>query len=67
MLKRFDEKTQFIVITHNKKTMEAANCLYGVTMQEPGVSKVVSVKFKGNGGGPEQAPAQKEEAVAVGT
>ena len=67
MLKRFDVKTQFIVITHNKKTMESANCLYGVTMQEPGVSKVVSVKFKGNGGGPEQAPAQKEEAVAVET
>ena len=67
MLKRFDDKTQFIVITHNKKTMEAANCLYGVTMQEPGVSKVVSVKFKGNGGGPEQAAAPKEEAVAVET
>jgi len=67
MLKRFDDRTQFIVITHNKKTMEAANCLYGVTMQEPGVSKVVSVKFTGNGDGPEQAPAQAEEAVAVET
>jgi chromosome segregation protein len=67
MLKRFDDRTQFIVITHNKKTMESANCLYGVTMQEPGVSKVVSVRFRGNGDSPGQAPAQKEEAVAAGT
>ena len=43
LLKSFTDRTRFIVITHNKKTMEAANCLYGVTMEEPGVSKMISV------------------------
>jgi hypothetical protein len=47
MVKEFSKRTQFIVITHNKKTMEAADCLYGVTMQRPGVSSVVSVKLDG--------------------
>ena len=44
-LQRFSNETQFIVITHRKGTMEAADVLYGVTMQEAGVSKIVSVKF----------------------
>jgi chromosome segregation protein len=47
LLKEMSEHTQFVVITHSKRTMEAAQALYGVTMQEPGVSRVVSVKFHG--------------------
>ncbi len=43
MLKKFSEETQFIIITHNKRTMEAANKLFGVTMEQKGVSKIVSV------------------------
>ena len=44
-LKKFSEETQFIVITHRKPTMELADALFGVTMQEKGVSKMVSVKL----------------------
>lgn len=44
-LKRFSEETQFIVITHRKGTMEYADVLYGVTMQEKGISKLISVDF----------------------
>ncbi|MFM8559688.1 MAG: AAA family ATPase, partial [bacterium] len=47
MLKRFGDRTQFVVITHNTKTMESAGCIYGVTMQELGVSKLVSVNLDG--------------------
>lgn len=44
-LKSFTTDTQFIIVTHNKLTMEAANYLYGVTMENKGISKLVSVKF----------------------
>ena len=44
-LRNFSKDTQFIVISHRKGTMEAADVLYGVTMQEKGISKVISVKF----------------------
>jgi chromosome segregation protein len=46
LLREMSAQTQFIVITHSKRTMEAAQALYGVTMQEPGVSRVVSVRFQ---------------------
>ena len=45
ILRKFSTNTQFIVVTHNKRTMEAANALYGITMEEEGVSKIVTVRF----------------------
>ena len=45
MLREMQENTQFILITHNRKTMEIADRLYGVTMEEPGVSKLISVRL----------------------
>ncbi len=46
LIKEFSKKTQFIVVTHNRATMEAADILYGVTMGSDGVSKLLSVKFE---------------------
>jgi len=46
LITELSRDTQFIVITHNKRTMEIAQTLYGVTMEEPGVSKLVSVDFR---------------------
>ncbi|HOP80189.1 MAG TPA: AAA family ATPase, partial [Armatimonadota bacterium] len=45
VLREFSKDSQFIVVTHNRATMEAADTLYGVTMQEPGVSKLISVRL----------------------
>jgi chromosome segregation protein len=45
VLMRFLDHSQFIIITHNKRTIGMADILYGVTMQEHGVSRIVSVKF----------------------
>jgi chromosome segregation protein len=61
MLRDMSEQTQFIVITHAKRTMEAAQSLYGVTMQEPGVSKLVSVRFQ-----PIEPAQIKADLVPVG-
>ena len=44
-LRKFSGETQFIVITHRKGTMESADVMYGITMQEKGVSKLISVDF----------------------
>lgn len=46
ILKNLSHKTQFITITHNRATMEVAKVLYGVTMQEKGVSKIISVNIE---------------------
>jgi chromosome segregation protein len=58
LLKDFSKIAQFIVITHNKKTISVADVLYGVTMPETGVSRIVSVKFAGDA-------ARKEEQIAA--
>jgi chromosome segregation protein len=53
-------QTQFIIVTHNRKTMETGSVLYGVTMQEPGVSKLVSVRWEGD-----EAPSKKRREAAA--
>ena len=46
MVREMASDYQFLLITHNKRTMELADRLYGITMEKPGVSKVVSVQFQ---------------------
>ncbi len=58
MLKGMAVDTQFVMVTHSKRMMTAADMIYGVTMQEPGVSKIVSVRM---GGSPERAPVRAPE------
>ncbi len=62
MIRRHSDHTQFIMITHNKRTMEVTDNLYGVTMQEEGVSKLVSVRLLN----PAEAPTPRTETVAAG-
>ena len=45
LIKEFSKQTQFVIVTHNRATMEAADILYGITMGEDGVSKVLSLKL----------------------
>ena len=60
VLQRFLDHSQFIIITHNKRTIGMADVLYGVTMEEHGVSKIVSVKFH-------KTPEQETAAGSQGT
>ena len=46
MLREFSDRSQFIIITHNPRTMEKTDVLHGITMQEPGVSKLISVELE---------------------
>ena len=76
VLERFVKQSQFIIITHNKRTIAKANVLYGVTMEERGVSKLVGMKLtgprevateqasNGNGHGQEETPTQRHFALA---
>ena len=59
LLRRFSGRAQFIVVTHQKRTMEAADCLYGVSMSGDGVSKVISRRLPAD----EQAPEAAETAA----
>lgn len=63
LLKRFVHESQFIIITHNKRTVSAAKAIYGVTMEERGVSKTVSMRFNHLVGDTEAAPQNIAEAV----
>jgi chromosome segregation protein len=64
LLRKFVKDSQFIIITHNKRTVAAANAIYGVTMEERGVSKTVSMRFNHERGEAEaRQPATVDEAV----
>ena len=60
LVKEMSIKTQFVLITHSKKTMSIAPVLYGVTMQEPGVSKLVSVRWEDD-----EVPSKKHREAAA--
>lgn len=59
-VRQMTDRSQFIVITHSKRTMETADVLYGVTMEQPGISKLVAVELRG-----ERRPVQDERTIAA--
>jgi chromosome segregation protein len=63
LLREFSRVSQFVVITHNKKTVTGAGTLIGVTMEESGITKVISVRLENDGGAspPDASPAGEEE------
>lgn len=63
LLKKFIDASQFIIITHNKRTVSAASAIYGVTMEERGVSKTVSMRFNHDRNEPESEDANIADAV----
>ena len=65
LLKKFVSESQFIIITHNKRTVSAAQAIYGVTMEERGVSKTVSMRFNHERGEPETESSHPNIAEAV--
>jgi chromosome segregation protein len=65
IVQEFLEMSQFIIITHHKRTMQICDVLYGVTMQEQGVSKRVAVKFDGKGTAVVPAPGTRHEQAAA--
>jgi chromosome segregation protein len=61
LIREMTDRSQFIVITHNKRTMQIADTLYGVTMEEPGISKLVSVNLSTMG----KEPAKKRAGLTA--
>jgi chromosome segregation protein len=62
MIRELSNDSQMLIVTHNKKTMELASRMYGVTMQEPGVSSIISAELNTN----ERSEPAREEALVAG-